>query len=63
MAAMSWSNILAGLDLVSARGSRDIEASLGQVQLAAVGQSMVALISRVLQAVDASLQIVETTSA
>lgn len=63
MADMFWRDLLAGLDLISARGSGDIEASLSQVQLAAVGQSVVALIRRVLQAVDASLHTMETTSA
>ena len=45
----------AGLDLISARGSGDIVTSLSQVQLAAIGQSLVALLARVLQAVDATL--------
>ena len=46
---------LASLDLICARGSGDIVTSLSQVQLAAIGQSLVALLARVLQTVDATL--------
>lgn len=56
-----WDNSLASLDLIGARSSRDIEASLGQVQLAAVGQSLVASLTRVLQAVNASLHTTHNT--
>ena len=46
---------LASLDLICARSSGDIVTSLGKVQLAAIGQSLVALLARVLQAIDAAL--------
>ena len=49
------SDSLASLDLISTRSSGDVEASLGQVQLAAVGQSLVALFSRLLQTLHTAL--------
>ena len=55
--------VLASLDLIGARSSGDIVASLSQVQLAAVGQSLVALHTRVLQAIDATLHRTQCLSA
>lgn len=42
----SWAKgSLSSLDLISAGGGRHVEAGLGQVQLAAVGQGLVRLLS------------------
>ena len=49
-------DLLSSLDFIGARHSRHVEALFGQVQLAAVGQGLVALIARRLQPLHTALQ-------
>lgn len=48
-------SLLSSLDLIRARDGRNVEALLGEGQLAAVGQGLVALIARRLQPLHTAL--------